>query len=302
MPSLAISCINVVTLEPVVFGRKLPEVLVLPCRSAVAQALPQLQLLDRQPLDNERKALASERGPAAQHIAELQLQAYQPPTDASDREQYPLAAPAAAAIASFPLQPYPWQMHPPQIILQGVAPQDTTHMQCMQLPPMMPAAPGLPKVPSKEDVQNLADRLAQRLAQSGLKLPHQDSAELAKQEERWASMEARLGALLEGRVDVPHQPQACDASDTAQVPLLHEDVPGIRGSGLQGAARDQQPVRHGSRCSGPQVTFIAVQRLQVSTLACACHQNDHDQPPVCSPEGSIWVRIDDSSVSHCCAV
>ncbi|CAL5219083.1 g849 [Coccomyxa viridis] len=229
-------------------------------RSAVAQALPQLQLLDRLPLDDERECLSQQQGPAAQHIAELQLQAYQPQTEAPGPEEQLAAEPMSEAADRGHVSPYTWPV--PMPYLQGMAalPQDLTYQQCMQQLPSLPRAPGLPEALAKDDVQNLADRLAQHLPQSRAVLP-EEAADSAKQERRWASMEARLSALLEGKLPLSNQnnvtraiqPRNWNMSETAA--QLAENM-------RESTSQRQQHVRQDSRCSGPQIASPAVQRLQ----------------------------------------
>jgi hypothetical protein len=235
----------------------------------VAQALPELQLLDRQPLDDEREHAAQEQGLAAQHIAELQLQAYQPQSHLScpAAEHQDQNADAAERLHN---QAYSWPM---PITIQGPAqaPQMCAPIQCMQQLPGLTRVPGsLPEVLGREDVQNLADRLAQRLAQSRSLLPEEvRCADSAKQEQRWASMEARLAALLEGRLPVPDQTQAAQASDYAQ-PGLSQEQSGVTVAGmLPIVTESQQPVSHGSRCSLPQTASRPVLQLQVRTAPAA---------------------------------
>ena len=230
----------------------------------MAQALPQLQLLDRLPLDDERECLSQQQGPAAQHIAELQLQAYQPQTEAPGPEEQLAAEPMSEAADRGHVSPYTWPV--PMPYLQGMAalPQDLTYQQCMQQLLSLPRAPGLPEALAKDDVQNLADRLAQRLPQSRAVLP-EEAADSAKQERRWASMEARLSALLEGKLPLSNQnnvtraiqPRNWNMSETAA--QLAENM-------RESTSQRQQHVRQDSRCSGPQIASPAVQRLQVSLL------------------------------------
>ena len=231
----------------------------------MAQALPQLQLLDRQPLDDERQHAAHEQGLAAQHIAELQLQAYQQQShlSRSAAEHHDQNVDTAERLHD---QPYPWPM---PITVQGLAqaPQMFAPMQCMQQLPGLTRVPGsLPEVLGREDVQNLAHRLAQRLAQSRSLLPEEVlCADSAKQEQRWASMESRLAALLEGRLPVPDQTQASQASNHAQPGLLQEQS-GVSVAGmLPIVTESQQPVSHGSRCSLTQAASRPVLQLQVRT-------------------------------------
>ena len=234
----------------------------------MAQALPQLQLLDRQPLDDERAFLRCKQGPAAQHIAELQLQAYQPQTETSHPEHLLAAPPVAEGADRFCEQPHRWPT--PAAYLQGATPgvQDMTYMHCMQLLPHLPRAPRLPEALGEGEVQTLADRLAQRLAQSRAALPNEASTDSAKQEQRWASMEARLAALSEGRLPVPDQTHASQAHRQA---CGHaQEHPFSDGFGAVNARGDsvphkQQLPKHGSRCSGSQIASPPVQQLQVGS-------------------------------------
>ena len=235
------------------------------CRSAVAQALPQLQLLDRLLVDNEREFLAQRHGPTAQHIAELQLQAYQPQTEAPQSEQQPVASLMSEAADTVHEQAYPWPA--PVTYLQGVPmPQDQTYLQCMQQLPSQPRAPGQPEALARDDVQNLADRLAQRLAQSRAVLPDEAAADSAKQEQRFASMEARLSALLEGRLPLPDEAHVSRQAGPRKG-CSHETQPPNRFSATD-ARRDstsqrQPPVRPDDGCTGAWIAPSTVQRLQV---------------------------------------
>ena len=239
------------------------------CRSAVAQALPQLQLLDRVSLDDDRECLTQQQGPAAQHIAELQLQAYQPRTEAPQPEQEPPAAPIPEAAKRGHEQAFPWPT--PVAYLQGMpaVPQDLTYLQCMQQLPNLPRARGLPEALASDEVQDLADRLAQRLAESRAALPDEAAASSAKQEQRWASMEARLSALLEGRLPLPGQvclPRAAETGDGFRNENHTSDqhnTTDITGRKDSASQNRQQPVRHSRGCSGCQMAPCAVQQLQV---------------------------------------
>ena len=237
------------------------------CRSAVAQALPQLQLLDRLPLDDERKFLAQQQGPAAQHVAELQLQAYQPQTEA---EQSPAALLMPEAAARGREQTHPWPG--PMAYLQGVTPvpEGLTYMQCMQQLPSLPRAPGLSEAVAHDDVQNLADRLAQRLAQARATLPDEAAADSAKQEQRLASMEARLSALLEGRLLLPDQAPRQAGCGNGCSHETHLNRAGASDTREGGASQRQQPVRPHSRFSGVEIAPSAVQHLQVES-SCPVH-------------------------------
>ena len=241
------------------------------CRSAVAQALPQLQLLDRLPLDEEREYLSQQQGPAAQHIAELQLQAYQPQTEARLPEQQLAADPTSEAADRGREQPYAWPV--PLPYLQGVAApqQEVSYLQCMQQLPNPPRAPELPEALAKDEVQNLADRLVQRLAQSRAVMPEEAAADSAKQEQRWASMEARLSALLEGRLPLPIQADPNQAAEprNGYIPETAARPADVR---RESAAQRHQHVRHDSRCKGSQIASSAVQHLQVYfPQMCAAH-------------------------------
>ena len=241
------------------------------CRSAVAQALPQLQHLDRLPLDNERECLSQQRGPAAQHIAELQLQAYQPLTEAHLSQRQLAAEPLSEAADRGGEQHYPWQVAAPY--LQGMAalPQDVTYLQCMQQLPNIPRAPGLTEALANDEVQNLADRLAQRLAQSRAALPEEAAGDSAKQEQRWASMEARLSALLEAKLALPNQADVTRATElrNGSTPETAAQLADIRRGSM---SQKQQHVRQDSSCQGSQKASSAVQRLQVCfQWICAAH-------------------------------
>ena len=253
------------------------------CRSAVAQALPQLRHLDKQPLDDERAFLRCKQGPAAQHIAELQLQAYQPQRETL-HPGHLLAAPLVAEGAdSFCEQPHRWPT--PVAYLQGVTPgvQDMTYMHCMQLPPNLPRAPRLPGALGEDEVQTLADRLAQRLAQSRAALPDEASTDSAKQEQRWASMEARLAALSEGKLPVPDQTHASQARRQtcghAQEHHLSDDF-GAANARRDSAPQKQQLPKHGSRCSGSQIASAPVQQLQVGSHHTSCEVSLHLTNPI----------------------
>ena len=235
----------------------------LACRSAVAEALPQLQVLDGVPLAGERACLAAEHRPAAQHLAELQLQAYEPQRPGSIVEQQQLtAACSAEAVEGAPEQASPWPV--PIIFLQGTAPTGSGHVPGMQQLSEVPRVLGrLPELPGGDAVQNLADRLAQRLAQSGAAPPGQPSTGAAGQEQRWASLEARVAALQSGQLGGPAQaqgPQACPS----------QSLPGVREDGAANTVQMQPAGRHGSRCSIAQVDPHKVQELQVGCDAAFC--------------------------------
>jgi len=244
----------------------------------VAQALPQLHLLDRQPLDDERAFLRCKQGLAAQHIAQLQLQAYQPQTETSHRV-HPLAAPLVAEGADrLCEQPHHWPT--PVAYLQGVTPgvQDMTYMQHMQLLPNLPRAPRLPEAFGEDEVQTLADRLAQRLAHLRAALPDEVSTDSAKQEQRWASMEARLAALSEGRLPVPDQTHASQARRQACGHAQeHHFSDGFIAANARrdSALQKQQLPKHGSRCSGSQIASASVQQLQVGFHHTSCEVSLH---------------------------
>ena len=237
--------------------------MLLACRSAVAEALPQLRGLDGQPLAAERACLAAEHRPAAQHLAELQLQAYEPQRPGSIIEQQQLtAACPVEAVEGIPEQAQPWPV--PIIFLQGAAPAGSGHVPGMQQLSEVPRLPGgLPELPSGDAVQNLADRLAQRPAQSGAAPPGQPSTGAAEQEQRWASLEARVAALQSGQLGNPVQAHRSQAPPSQS---LHD--------GEENKTRDtvqMQPAgRHGSRCSIAQVDPHKVQELQVGCDAAYC--------------------------------
>lgn len=268
------------------------------CRSAVAQALPQLQLLDRLSLDGERECLSQQRGPAVQHIAELQLQAYQPQTKAPQPEQDPPAVLVSEAADRGHEQAYLWPT--PMTYLQGMppVPQDLTYLQCMQ---QLPKAPGLPEAFARDEVQDLADRLAQRLATSRAVLPDEAATSSAKQEERWASMEARLSALLVGRLPLPHSvhiPRVAGAGNGHSMEDRASDQRYTTNTQKDSASiTPQQAARHSCRCSGSQIAPQAVQQLQVKPpgacdlgtppkCACQVHCKVHPHPCHGMPGGS----------------
>ena len=230
--------------------------MLLACRSAVAEALPQLQVLDGQPLAGERACLAAEHRPAVQHLAELQLQAYEPQRHDSIIEQQHLAAACSVeAVEGAPEQAQTWSV--PIIFLQGTAPAGSDRVLGMQ------QLSEVPRLPSSDAVQNLADRLAQRLAQSGAAPPGQPSSGAAGQEQRWASLEARVAALQSGQLGGPVQAHRSQAPPSQS---LH--------GGEENETRDtvqMQPAgRHGSRCSIAQVDPHKVQELQVGCNAAYC--------------------------------
>ena len=236
--------------------------MLLACRSAVAEALPQLQVLDGQPLAGERACLAAEHRPAAQHLAELQLQAYEPQRPNSMIEQQQLAAACSGeAVEGPPEQAQPWPV--PIIFLQGTA-AGSGHVPGMQQLSEVPRLPGgLPELPSRDAVQNLADRLAQRLAQSGAAPPGQPSTGAAGQEQRWASLEARVAALQSRQLGRPAQAHGLQAPPSQSLPVVREeDVPD--------AAQMQPAARHGSRCSIALVDPHKVQELQVIHIDACC--------------------------------
>ena len=233
------------------------------CRSAVAEALPQLQVLDGQSLAGERACLAAEHRPAAQHLAELQLQAYEPQRPGSIVEQQQLAAACSVeAIEGAPEQAQPWLV--PIIFLQGTAPAGSCHVPGMQQLSEVPRLPiGLPELPSGDAVQNLADRLAQRLVQSGAAPPGQPSTGAAGQEQRWASLEARVAALQSGQLVGPVQAHGPRGRPS-------QSLPGVREDDAPDAVQMQPAGRHGSRCSIAQVDPHKVQELQVGCDAAYC--------------------------------
>ena len=232
----------------------------LACRSAVAEALPQLQVLDGVPLAGERACLAAEHRPAAQHLAELQLQAYEPQRPGSIVEQQQLAAACPVEdIEGVPEQAPPWPV--PVIFLQGATPAGSGHLLSMQQLSEVPGLPGgLPELPGGDTLQNLADRLAQRLAQSGTAPPGQPSSGSAGQEQRWASLEARVAALQSRQLGDPiqvHRPQGPPS----------QSLPGVREDNAAGTVQMQPAGKHGSRCSIEQVDPHKVQELQVGCNA-----------------------------------
>ena len=235
----------------------------LACRSAVAEALPQLQLLDGQPLAGERACLAAEHCPAAQHLAELQLQAYEPQRHDSMVKQQQLAARCSVeAVEGVPEQAPAWPL--PIIVLQGTAPAGSSHVSGTQQLSEVPRLPGgLPELPSGDAVQTLADRLAQRLVQSGAAPPGQLSTGSPEQEQRWASLEARVAALQSSQLRGPaqaHLPQAPPS----------QSLPGVRENNASDTLQIQPAGRHGSKCSIAQVDPHKVQELQVNCNAASC--------------------------------
>ena len=226
----------------------------------MAEALPQLQVLDEVPLAGERACLAAKHRPAAQHLAELQLQAYEPQRHDSMVEQQQLtAACSVEAFEGVPEQAPPWPV--PIIFLQGTAPAGSSHMPGMQQLSEAPRLPGgLSELPGGDAVQKLADRLAQRLAQSGAAPPGQPSTESAGQEERWASLEARVAALQSGKLGGPLQAHIPQAPPTQGLPAVREDD-------TPDAMQMQQAGRRGNRCSIAQIDPHKVQELQVGCNA-----------------------------------
>ena len=239
----------------------------------MAQALPQLQLLDRLPLADDRDCLAQQQGPAAEHMAQLQLQAYQPQAEIPQVQHPPAAAPVSEAADASYMGSLPWPA--PMTYLQGTPAlqQDLTYLQCMQQLPSLPQGPRLPEALHKDEVQNLADKLARRLAQSRVALPDEAAADAAKQEQRWASMEARLSALLEGRLSLPdeaHVPRAAGSRSRGNTEAHTSDQHAAAGCRSDGACQKQQPARLSWECSGCRIAPSAVQGLQVGGV-CPAH-------------------------------
>ncbi|BDA41828.1 probable centriolin at N-terminal half [Coccomyxa sp. Obi] len=152
-------------------------------RVAAAAALPQVEVLDGQPLEADRCSQPTmPPAAAAQHMASLQLQAFQPP------------------------QPAPNMLPPPPHTSEPTLEHFTPH-----------AHQGLPIVvhqlaTAQDAAESIADRLMQRLAQSGalqslwgdqLLANGHDSA---ARDSRTAALEARLAALLDDRLRPPLEP------------------------------------------------------------------------------------------------
>lgn len=150
-------------------------------RAAVAAALPELELLDGLSLQAERQRQpAMQPAAAAQHMASIQLQAFQPSQPAP-------ALPSAHNSEAAPDQ-FAQHAH------QGM-PIIVHHLAAGQDP-----------------AESIADRLVQRLAQSGAlqslwgdQLPA-SGQDAAAREDRTASLESRLAALLDERLRAPLEP------------------------------------------------------------------------------------------------
>ncbi len=222
-------------------------------RAAVAAALPALELLDGQPLEAERlQQPGMQSAAAAQHMASLQLQAFQPPP----------AQPAQAAI------PMPTPQIPEAVPEHGVLhmPIIVHHMAAGQDP-----------------AESIADRLVQRLAQSGAlqnlwgdQLPAGGQGAAAR-EGRMASLESRLAALLDERLRPPLEPI---------------DVRG-RANGEQEGPRRKRAAAERSgivpaRESGAQTVeeLPGTEKLQVRCLkvnrSCPPHINPHGEEILCT--------------------
>ncbi|CAL8460859.1 g390 [Coccomyxa elongata] len=152
-------------------------------RVAAAAALPQVEFLDGQPLEAECSSQPTmPAAAAAQHMASLQLQAFQPPQ------------PAPTVLSTLPYSAEP--------TLEHFAPH---------------AQQGLPIVvhqlaPAQDAAESIADRLMQRLAQSGAvqslwgdQMPA-NGHDSAARDSRTAALEARLAALLDDRLRPPLEP------------------------------------------------------------------------------------------------
>lgn len=152
-------------------------------RVAAAAALPQVEFLDGQPLEADRCSQPTmPAAAAAQHMATLQLQAFQPPQ------------PAPTVLTPLPQSAEP--------TLEHFAPH---------------AHQGLPIVvhqlaAAQDAAESIADRLMQRLAQSGAvqslwgdHLPA-NGHDSAARDSRTAALEARLAALLDDRLRPPLEP------------------------------------------------------------------------------------------------
>lgn len=152
-------------------------------RVAAAAALPQVEFLDGQALEADRSSQPTmPAAAAAQHMALLQLQAFQPPQ----------STPTV-------LSPLPYSAEP---TLEHFAPH---------------AQQGLPIVvhqlaPAQDAAESIANRLMQRLAQTGAmqslwgdQMPA-NGHDSAARDSRTAALEARLAALLDERLRPPLEP------------------------------------------------------------------------------------------------
>ena len=153
-------------------------------RVAAAAALPQVQFLDGQPLEADRCSQPTmQAATAAQHMAALQLQAFQLPQSAPAMLPPPPQTAEPCTLEHF--APHAHQGLP-IVVHQLAAPQDAA--------------------------DSIADRLMQRLAHSGavqslwgdqLLANGHDSA---ARDSRRAALEARLAALLDDRLRPPLEP------------------------------------------------------------------------------------------------
>jgi hypothetical protein len=212
-------------------------------RAAVAAALPGLELLDGLPLQAERQRQpAMQPATAAQHMASIQLQAFQPSQPAP-------ALPAPAHNSEAAPDQFAQHAHQgmPIIVHHFAAGQD----------------------PAK----SIADRLVQRLAQSGAlqslwgdQLPA-SGQDAAAREDRTASLESRLAALLDERL---------------RAPLAPVEVKGHAANGEQegprrkrAAAEKQSSVRVCESGAQTLEDMLEVEKMQVwcltmQALSCTC--------------------------------
>jgi hypothetical protein len=141
------------------------------------------------------------------------------------------------------------------------------YLQQLPLPGLAGVPGSLPEVLGREDVQYLADRLAQRLAQSGSLLPQEvRCADSAKQGQRYASMKARLAAILEGRLLVPDQTPASQAQHHAQSDHPQAQSAFSAEGMLPTVTESQEPASHGSDCRLTRAASRSALQWMVRTL------------------------------------
>lgn len=224
-------------------------------RTGVAAALPQLRSLDGRPLAAERHHQPGVHpGPAAaaQELALMQLQAFQPEAQHQ----------ATQLASSNPLETGAMHQQPPGLALGNVNTGTAGH----GMPIVIHHMPLLPPAP-QSDAENIADRLVQRLMKAGglqgLLGDQTPGLDNRGENDRMASLEARLASLLDERL----RPPLVSVENTSA--LAEQEQPSSKGRVQASREASSKPKETPGRDAATEtsIQLHATEELQVSLSA-----------------------------------